>query len=232
MGKSDPYVRFDFATDLTTSVIDNNNNPQWDECFLVADDGRTPLHFTVFDSDAGVVVDGSDDFLGECVVDQTNVPADGRWHALSAHLMGKKAKGSLELAVCRWPAGAAQREGVHAFGLKTGQHVRARRPAGYWAARAAARDARRRGLGHGARAQADPNPAQRDLRATCCAIRRAARPGRRLRPLKCEPSTMTTAMLDSPGRAWHRDDPVGRALRGGREIGLPPHAARKARRCS
>ena len=64
MGKSDPYVRFDFATDLTTSVIDNNNNPQWDECFLVADDGRTPLHFTVFDSDAGVVVDGSDDFLG------------------------------------------------------------------------------------------------------------------------------------------------------------------------
>ena len=119
MGKSDPYVRFDFATDLTTSVIDNNNNPQWDECFLVADDGRTPLHFTVFDSDAGVVVDGSDDFLGECVVDQTNVPADGRWHALSAHLTGKKAKGSLELAVCRWPAGATLNVKVcRAFGLK------------------------------------------------------------------------------------------------------------------
>ena len=103
MGKSDPYVKFEEVATadrhscwtvstadnkpLTTRVIDNNNNPQWDECFLLKtgtySDGRPDrvcgiMSLNVFDSDAGVIVDGSDDFLGTCTVDWTGVPADGR----------------------------------------------------------------------------------------------------------------------------------------------------------
>ena len=73
MGKSDPYVsirtsareRYGYHETLTTKVIDNNLSPVWNECFLI--DTRTFGHtvtLDVMDSDAGMIVNGTDDHLG------------------------------------------------------------------------------------------------------------------------------------------------------------------------
>lgn len=106
MGKSDPYVRLNVpqVLDVRTAVVRNNLNPTWDEALLVQlpPSVRPSLHFDVFDSDAGVVVDGSDDFLGACDLDLTACDST-TWLEIALPLGGdRKAKGELVLAVRRY----------------------------------------------------------------------------------------------------------------------------------
>lgn len=68
MGKSDPYCKVSTPTapavlnQERTEVIQDNLNPVWNCCFLVALPSSVPalLKIEVFDCDAGTFVDGSD----------------------------------------------------------------------------------------------------------------------------------------------------------------------------
>ena len=110
-GKSDPYVRLHLngtSDKFTTKIIANDLNPKWDECFLIVpgNTGAVPsLACTVWDSDKGIVVDGSDDFLGGHefnLAEQVGETND--WREMRAVLNGHKAKGFLNLAVKRYCA--------------------------------------------------------------------------------------------------------------------------------
>ena len=81
MGKSDPYVNLVCGSaKYQTGIIDNNNNPVWDEMFLIhTQPGAEKLDFVLFDSDAGTIVDGSDDFLGQCSLDLRQVANNTNW---------------------------------------------------------------------------------------------------------------------------------------------------------
>jgi Ca2+-dependent lipid-binding protein len=100
-GKSDPYVRVSFSgTKYNTHVVKNNLNPVWQSMFLVVppptSDGT--ITFTVMDSDRGVIVDGSDDFLGACTVALPRSPPLD-WMSNTITLTGTKAKGSLTVKI-------------------------------------------------------------------------------------------------------------------------------------
>ena len=101
MGKSDPYVNLVCGSaKYQTGIIDNNNNPVWDEMFLIhTQPGAEKLDFVLFDSDAGTIVDGSDDFLGQCSLDLRQVANNTNWTSGKGNLTGKKAKGSLHFKV-------------------------------------------------------------------------------------------------------------------------------------
>ena len=81
MGKSDPYVNLVCGSSkYQTGIIDNNLNPVWDEMFLIhTQPGAEKLDFVLFDSDAGTIVDGSDDFLGQCSLDLRQVANNTNW---------------------------------------------------------------------------------------------------------------------------------------------------------
>ena len=81
MGKSDPYVNLVCGSaKYQTGIIDNNNNPVWDEMFQIhTQPGAEKLDFVLFDSDAGTIVDGSDDFLGQCSLDLRQVANNTNW---------------------------------------------------------------------------------------------------------------------------------------------------------
>ena len=110
-GKSDPYVRLHLngtSDKFTTKIIANDLNPKWDECFLIVpgNTGAVPsLACTVWDSDKGIVVDGSDDFLGGHEFNLAEqVGETNGWREMRAVLNGHKAKGFLNLAVKRYCA--------------------------------------------------------------------------------------------------------------------------------
>jgi hypothetical protein len=114
MGKSDPYVRLSWKgmvgrKPFMTSVIDNDNSPAWDECFLITEPADGNLHLQVYDSDAGAIVSGTDDFLGECTISTFVSLAElgGGWVSVRPVLTGPKAKGRLEVSLRRLPPGAA-----------------------------------------------------------------------------------------------------------------------------
>ena len=81
MGKSDPYVNLVCGSaKYQTAIVDNNNNPVWDEMFLIhTQPGAEKLDFVLFDSDAGTIVDGSDDFLGQCSLDLRQCANNTNW---------------------------------------------------------------------------------------------------------------------------------------------------------
>ena len=62
---------------VQTAIVDNNN-PVWDELFLIPRAGCW-LDFVLFDSDAGTIVDGSDDFLGQCSLDLRQCANNTNW---------------------------------------------------------------------------------------------------------------------------------------------------------
>ena len=97
MGKSDPYVVVGVPGQYRgkTTVVQNNLDPIWSEAFFVV---GSSVELTVFDSDAGTFVDGSDDLLGAATLRLEGV---GRaWSSKSLALGGHpKAKGTLEILV-------------------------------------------------------------------------------------------------------------------------------------
>jgi len=103
MGKSDPYCRVSCpAFNICTQVISNNLNPSWDQGILVClPSSMSPtLSLSVFDSDAGVVVDGTDDFLGSADLNLAEVFVPSGWNQIELPLKGdKKAKGSITVSV-------------------------------------------------------------------------------------------------------------------------------------
>lgn len=89
LGKSDPYCRVSCpAFTVTTEIVKNNLNPTWDQGILVCLPPQLPptLNLTVFDSDKGVVVDGSDDFLGSAELDLSAALSGSGWNQVELPL--------------------------------------------------------------------------------------------------------------------------------------------------
>jgi len=110
-GKSDPYVLLTIPDPgsrshtpkmtARTSTIQGNLNPVWNEAILAVPgpDGRIDL--SVFDSDAGTIVDGTDDLLGKASFDCLSV-TPGAWATKSLTLGGHpKATGTIDIKI-RW----------------------------------------------------------------------------------------------------------------------------------
>ena len=108
---------------VRTSVIQNNLNPEWNEAFLIipGPDGRIEIKVTdclhllpalpnlrrnskigtpqVFDSDAGTLVNGTDDLLGVAAFSTNDVPSSG-WLDRALPLGGiPKAKGTVNIKI-------------------------------------------------------------------------------------------------------------------------------------
>lgn len=91
-----------------TRVIDNDNDPEWNEMFLIFCPPGGTVNFTLFDSDAGTFIDGTDDFLGEYRFAMSALAAEGgEWHEEHAPLTGKKAQGHLVFKVRPYSDGFA-----------------------------------------------------------------------------------------------------------------------------
>jgi len=103
LGKSDPYCRVSCAAfNICTPVVKNNLNPSWEQAILVCLPASLPptLNLTVFDSDAGAIVDGSDDFLGSAELNLAEVLAPHGWSHAELPLTGdKKSKGFVTVSV-------------------------------------------------------------------------------------------------------------------------------------
>ena len=102
-GTSDPYcqIQVEGGSSWKTSIIEDNLNPLWDQVYLVIPTvtaAEPTIKFTVFDSDKGVVVDGSDDFLGEHEC-KASLDALAGWEYTTATLTGDKATGTIEYAI-------------------------------------------------------------------------------------------------------------------------------------
>jgi tellurium resistance protein TerZ len=89
-----------------TSIVDNCLDPLWDEMFLVIPPPQSDraLTFTVMDSDSGIIVDGTDDFLGAATarlpaVDSPKSAPGAFWTEVELPLQGAKAKGTLHIRV-------------------------------------------------------------------------------------------------------------------------------------
>jgi hypothetical protein len=97
--KSDPD-KWGPVLHTKTKVVNNNCNPIWNEAWVFCMPITLPpkLHLIVYDSDAGTMFNGSDDFLGECIVDLTDIhPAVDDWQTMEIPLSGNKAKGTVTI---------------------------------------------------------------------------------------------------------------------------------------
>ena len=90
-------VQMPGVLDVTTSIIKKNLSPVWDEAVYVATfpGSDNLVELTVMDSDAGVIVNGSDDFLGSARLNLTQVGSS--WTEMTIPLTGPKAKGALRV---------------------------------------------------------------------------------------------------------------------------------------
>mmetsp|Transcript_34087 Transcript_34087/g.43978 ORF Transcript_34087/g.43978 Transcript_34087/m.43978 type:complete len:561 (+) Transcript_34087:41-1723(+) len=109
---SDPYCKVTCPAspaclDEKTRVIQDNSNPYWNECFLVALPSSIPpvIKLSVYDSDAGTISNGTDDFLGHAGFDLAQVISGDptRWNkstiALGGEENGKAATGEITINV-------------------------------------------------------------------------------------------------------------------------------------
>lgn len=111
-GKSDPYCKLTCPAapaclDERTHVIQDNCNPSWGTAFLVALPSSIPpvIKISIYDSDAGTITNGSDDFLGHAGFDLSQVVASNpdAWCkssvALGGEGNGKAATGEITVSV-------------------------------------------------------------------------------------------------------------------------------------
>jgi len=106
VGESDPYCTLSCSSfSSSTAVVPNNLNPVWDQAFLVclAPESPPTVKLSVFDSDAGMIMDGTDDFLGSVEFNLHDVLPPSGWNQFELPLTGDaKAQGGILVSVLRF----------------------------------------------------------------------------------------------------------------------------------